>query len=117
MWQFLGTLAISAFGGTLVIHYLKNFLLTEKAALAWDWDGLIERTIITLLIVIDRWLFLIPVIIIVKVVFRLVMIGFFAGLFKTDEPGIVSQKVRLKAELALDLILSPLIAILTGIVF
>lgn len=117
MWQFWGTLAVSAFGGTLLIHYLKNFLLKEKMAFAWDGDGLIERTIITYLVISDRWLFLIPIVIILKIIFRLSLIGFFENLTRINAPGTVSQKVRLKAELAFDLILSPAFAILVGVIF
>ena len=117
MWQLLGTLAVSAFGGTLLIHFLKNFLLTEKGQLAWDWDGIIERALIAYLVAAGSWLFLIPVIILIKVVFRLATIGLIANFLSVEEPGVVSQRVKLKSELALDLIISPLFAILVGVIF
>lgn len=117
MWQLWGTLAVSALGGTFLLHYLKAFLLREKRTFAWDWDGIIERGIITYAIIADRWLYLIPVVILIKIIFRLALIGFFENLTKITEPGTVSQKVRLKAELAFDLILSPAFAVLVGIVF
>jgi hypothetical protein len=115
MWQFFGTLAISAFGGSFLIHYLTNFLLEEKARFAFDWDGVIERGLITYLIASQTLLFLIPVVVALKILARLA--GLSGRLFKTNEPGVVSQKVKLKSELALELIVSPAFAILVGIVF
>ncbi len=113
MWQ----AAASALGGSFVLHYLKNFLLKEKMPFSWDWDGLIERAVITYLLVASRWLYLIPAVVAVKIVLRLILIGFFANLARVNEPGAVYQKVTLKAELALDLLLSPAFAILVGVVF
>jgi hypothetical protein len=118
MWQFWGTLAVSALGGSFVIHYLKNFLLEEKLPFGWDWDGMAERLLITYLITAaQQWLYIIPAVIGLKVVLRLILIGFAGSLFKRSEPGVASQKVTLKAELAFDLILSPAIAILVGVLF
>jgi len=117
MWQFWGTIAVSALGGTFFIHYLKNFILQEKYKFAWDRDGLIERALITALIIFNRWLYLIPVMVLFKIVFRLILIGYFNGWLKSEEPGSASQKVKLKAELAFDLILSPAFAILVGVIF
>ncbi|MDD5594362.1 MAG: hypothetical protein PHG97_06460 [Candidatus Margulisbacteria bacterium] len=117
MWQFLGTLAISAFGGAFLIFYLKNFLLEEKDKFALDWDGMIERLLITYLIFTPGLFWLIPAVIIAKISVRLVALGFFSALLKINEPGIVAQKVKFKAELALELFLSPAFAILVGIVF
>ena len=118
MWQLLGTLAISAFGGTFLLHYLKNFILQETYSFSWDWDGLVERTLITFIIIATHHvLYLIPFIIIAKIIFRLSLIGYLGSLIKISEPGVASQKVRLKADLAFDLLLSPAIAILVGVIF
>jgi hypothetical protein len=117
MWQFWGTLAISAFGGTFLIHYLTNFLLEEKSRFSFDWDGVVERALITFLIINSHYSLFIPVVILIKVLARLVMLGFFAPLAKVEEPGAVPQKVRLKAELALGLVVSPVFALLVGIIF
>lgn len=117
MWQFWGTLAIAAFGGSFLIYYLTNFLLEEKAKFTFDWDGVIERAAVAYLVMTPKYLLLIPAVILLKIAVRLIALGFFASLLKTDEPGVVSQKVKLKAELALELFLSPLFAILVGIIF
>ena len=117
MWQFWSTLSISAIGGTFILHYLKNYLLKEKSRFRWDWDGILERGVITYLVMINNWLYLIPAVIVLKVIYRLALVNYFEKLLRVSEPGTVSQKVRLKGELAFDLILSPAIAILVAIVF
>lgn len=115
MWL---ALIISTFGGTLVIHFLKNFLLGEKKRLTLDLDGLLERLLITYILIESQGLlFLIPIVILLKTIFRLSLIGFFEGLSKTTEPGGVWYKVKLKGELAFDLILSPAWAILMVVIF
>ena len=117
MWQFCGTLAIAAFGGSFLIYYLTNFLLQEKAKFAFDWDGVIERGAVAYLVMTPKFILLIPVVILVKIAVRLIMLGFFSSILRTDEPGGVAQKVARKSELALELLLSPAFAILVGIIF
>jgi hypothetical protein len=118
MWELAGTLCIAAFGGTLLIHYLRNFLLTEKLPLAWDWDGLIERAAIAYLIIAKPdWWYLIPGAILLKLMFRLAGLALTGSISKRPEPGAVYQKVTLKSELALELLLSPAFAILVGVIF
>jgi len=118
MWQLWGTVAISAVGGAVFLHYIKNFTLKEKMPFSWDWDGIVERSAITYLIATaSPQLYLIPIVIAAKAMIRLILIGFTREIVKVNEPGTVSQKVRLKAELAFDLILSPAFAILIGVVF
>jgi hypothetical protein len=118
MWELAGTLAVSAFGGTLVIHYLRNFFLRENLPLAWDWDGLLERAAVTFVInAAPAWIFLLPGIILLKLLVRLAGLSAAGGISKTDEPGAAYQKVLLKAEFALELILSPVFAILVGVIF
>ena len=109
MWQFWGTLAIAAFGGSFLIYYLTNFLLAEKAKFVFDWDGVAERAAIAYLVMTPGLIFLVPVVILIKVVVRLFTLGYL--------PNIAAQKVRLKAELALELFLSPAFALLVGIIF
>ena len=111
-------LILATFGGTLAIHFLKNFLLKEKRRLSLDWDGLLERLAICYIIIAakDLWIF-IPIIIVLKIIIRLLALGFIPGLLRTREPGSVSQKVLIKAELAFDLFLSPLFAIIVGVIF
>jgi hypothetical protein len=117
MWQFGGTLAIAAFGGSFLIYYLTNFLLQEKAKFAFDWDGVIERAAVAYLVMTPKFLFLIPLVILIKIAVRLIALGFFPSLLKSGEPGVVAQKVTLKAELALSLFISPVFAALVGIIF
>ncbi|MBN3032551.1 MAG: hypothetical protein JW873_00455 [Candidatus Saganbacteria bacterium] len=116
MWQFWGTLAIAAFGGSFLIHYLNNFLLQEKAGFAFDWDGVAERALIAACLLKAAPLWWLPLIIMVKIAGRVAALGFLP-LFKAGEPGLVPQKVKTKAELALELCLSPLFALVVGVVF
>ncbi len=109
-------LLLSTLGGSFIIHYLKNFLLKERLKFRPDWDGLLERLCITsLLIALPAYWLLIPLVILIKAVFRIYLLGFLTGIGQTREPGAASQKVLYKAELASDLILSPAFAILVGV--
>jgi len=115
--KFLIALIISTLGGTILLHYLKVFILREKRGFVWDWDGILERGIITYCLVYHSILYLIPLIIFVKTFLRVGLILFLENWIKVNEPGMVYQKVRLKSELAFDLILSPLFSVLVGIIF
>ena len=111
-------LAVATLGGTVTLHFLKNYLLKEKIKLRLDWDGIIERSLIVFIILAAPQLgLLLPFIIIFRTIYRLILLGPSLSLFQTEEPGIVSQKVLLKAELAFDLLLSPAFAILIGVIF
>ncbi len=109
MWQFWGTLAIAAFGGSYLIYYLTNFLLEEKAKFYFDWDGVAERALIAYLVMTPGRLYFIPLVVLAKIAVRLFTLGYL--------PDISAQKVKLKSELALELFLSPLFAIVIGLVF
>ncbi len=109
MWQFWGTLAIAAFGGSFLIYYLTNFLLEEKAKFSFDWDGVAERALIAYLVMTPGWLYLIPLVVVAKIAVRLFSLRYL--------PEIAAQRVKLKSELALELFLSPLFAIVIGLVF
>lgn len=111
-------LLISTFGGTILLHYLKNFLLKEKLKFHLDWDGLLERLCITYIILnaINLWFF-IPLIILAKLLLRLYLLKSVAGITQSEEPGIAAQKVLYKSELAFDLFVSPAFAILIGTLF
>ena len=119
MLRVITTLLLSTLGGTYLLHYLKNFFLEEKINLHWDGEGLIERLLITYIIImsVPSTLFLIPLIILLKLLWRLWLLGKSAGAISRSEPGIAAQKVLYKAELAFDLIASPALAILVGVIF
>jgi hypothetical protein len=118
MWELAGTLCVAAFGGTMLIHYLRDLLLTEKLPLAWDWDGLLERAAIAyLLIALPSYWYLVPAVILAKLLVRLIGLAVSGNISKVNEPGAAYQKVTLKAELAFELIASPFFAILVGIIF
>ncbi len=118
MLRLILAILFAALGGTLLLHYLKNFCLKEKVKLHLDWDGVLERFFITgiALKAPDMWP-IILLIITIRVLYRIFFLDFCPALFQRPEPGIAAQKVRLKAELAFDLIVSPAFAILVGVVF
>lgn len=118
MLRVIVILLLSTLGGTYILHYLKNFFLEEKARLRLDTDGLIERLLITYIIIgISHSVVLIVLIILLKALLRLFLLGKSTGAITRREPGAVSQKVLYKAELAFDLITSPAFAILVGVIF
>ena len=47
MLRLILAILFAALGGTLLLHYLKNFCLKEKVKLHLDWDGVLERIFIT----------------------------------------------------------------------
>lgn len=111
-------LVLATFGGTFLLHFLKNFLLKEKTSFHLDWDGLLERLCLTYIVMAaaNLWIF-IPIIIALKIIFRLTLLGFVPGINQSNEAGASIQKVRLKASLGFDLLLSPAFAILVGVIF
>ena len=99
-------------------NYLKNFFLKEWGKIHLDWDGLIERLCLTYIIVEAPVLgILIPFIILIKIFYRILILGFIPSISQTSEPGAASQKVLLKAEMTFDFIVSPAFAILVGVIF
>ena len=60
---------------------------------------------------------LIPIIIILKLGYRLFQLGSKLTISTSDEPGNAWQKVLFKAELSFDLFLSPAWAIMIGVIF
>jgi hypothetical protein len=111
-------LLFASIGGTFILHYLKNFLLKEKIKFYFDWDGILERLCIAYIILeTPQFWLLIPLIILVKLLMRIYLLKSIAGLTQTSEPGIASQKVLYKAELAFDTFASPAFAILVGVIF
>lgn len=109
-------LLFSTFGGSLLLQFLRGFLLKEPFRFRLDWDGLLERLCLTYIILAapQFWLF-IPIIILIKTVSHLYSIGYLKNIAESREPGAVSQKVLFKSELAFDLLASPAFAILVGV--
>ena len=109
-------LLFSTFGGSLLLQFLRGFLLKEPLRFRPDWDGLLERLCLTYIIIAapQFWLF-IPLIILIKAAFRFYSIGYLKNIAESREPGAVSQKVLFKSELAFDLLASPAFAIIVGV--
>jgi hypothetical protein len=62
------------------------------------------------------FLLAIPVVVAIKVGYCLFGLSAWSSMLAREEPGIACQKVKLKSSLAVDLIASPLFAILIGVV-
>ena len=118
MARLILVLLFSTFGGTVIIHFLKNLFLKENIKLFLDWDALIERICLTFIVyaAINLWP-LIPLIIAAKAFYRFYRLNVSAGIGQTQEPGVSPQKVFLKSELAFDLLASPAFALLVGVLF
>ena len=118
MARLILALFLSSLGGTVVLHYLKNFLPQEKIKFRLDFDGLLERLAITpiLLSLPSPWIFIV-VVIALKSAYRFWILGTSPPTTQSHEPGNAPQKVLLKSELAFDLLSSPAFAILIGVAF
>lgn len=109
---------IAAFGGEFIIFYLKKLLVGTNVSFAFDLSGIIERTALILLIFVGSYyIFFIPIIVIVRALF---MIGksqlrALSYIIKREEPAVQFQKIRIKSELAVTLLASPLLGIIFGI--
>ncbi len=108
MWP---RLVLATIGVSLFLSLLYN-LLGLRRGLRFDWDGLIERTLI---VIVFSWggvfYWLIPILIIIHSIYYFNVRGDLWFL-KSAEPAAEFQKVRYKTEIILDIILGPLISIL-----
>ena len=108
----------AVFGGDIIIFYLKKLLVDPKAAFTIDLSGIVERVALILVIAAGSfYIFLIPVIIIIRALFLVGKGGLkvFSDIINREEPAVQFQKVRIKSELAVTLLASPTLGILFGI--
>jgi len=100
------------------MFYLKRLLVSSTVKYSPDMSGMIERTAILLAVIAGGyWMLLIPAIVLIRAVFVLGEGSFrnISDIIKREEPAIEFQKIRLKSELGLSLLASPLLGILFGI--
>lgn len=110
------SLLISVFGGTFLLYFLKKSLVDEKLAFSFDLSGMLERFFITLLFFGPTPLILLlPLIVGIKA-FHILQLKKLSSLVRREEPSLSYQKVKIKSLLGIDLLLSPLLAILVGMV-
>lgn len=109
-------LVLSSIGGNVLLHLIKRNFTDSQDKLTADPVGSIERAIITTLFVLGgNWLYLILPVILVKAGFYIRGLSSLSDIFSRNEPSLAYQKVRVKASLAVDLILSPALAVFIGI--
>ena len=116
--KFILAVVFAAIGGDFMIFLLKKILISPKFRFSVDISGIIERIILILLIDVGgTYLFLLPVVISIRALFVLEKGNFikFADILKREEPAVEFQKIRLKSEISLSLVLSPFLGILLGI--
>jgi len=104
-------LILATLGVSIFLSLLKNFLDLRKG---WhlDWDGICERALIVLIFWPGGLFFiLLPINILFRIFFYLNLHGHLE-ILRINEPGALFQKVRIKSELLVDLLGSPLSAIL-----
>jgi hypothetical protein len=110
---------LAAFGGEIIIFYLKKLLVNPNVIFTADFGGVIERAALIFAIVSGGYfVFLMPFIVLCRAFFLMgegVMRGF-SDIIKREEPAIQFQKIRLKSELAVSLLASPAIGIIFGII-
>jgi len=104
-------LILATLGVSIFLSLLKNFLALEKG---WrlDGDGICERALIVLIFWQGGVVFiLLPIVILFRIFFYL-NLHRHLDIIKINEPGALFQKIKIKSELLVDLLGSPLSAIL-----
>ncbi len=114
---YVGALLISALVGSLLLFFLKKFLVEASTKFKSDILGVIERPAITLLVALGRpYVYLIIIVITIKNVIYLSRLSRSLALLSRGEASLAYQKVKFKEILAIDLIVGPLFAVLVGII-
>lgn len=111
-------LIFAAFGGEIIIFYLKKIFVNPKSGFSFDPSGMIERSLILILIIAGgSFILVIPIIVALRAICILGKGSFknISDILIRKEPALEFQKIRLKSELGLSLIASPAIGILFGI--
>ena len=109
---------VASFGGEALTYLIKWLLLSEKPRYSFDLSGAIERPAILIAIMAGGYFYcVIPFIIAARAIFAAGNGTFrkIACLISREEPAIEFQKIRLKSELSLDLLSSPALGILFGL--
>ena len=116
---FYSGIIISAAAGVPILYLIKKFVLEEKTHFKFDWDGIVERAAITALILTKTYFILfIPLITALRAFYYVSMASGFKespDIFGRSESALAYQKVKLKSTLGIDLIGSPLTAIVIGL--
>ena len=109
---------LASFGGEIIIFLLKKLLISPKSRFSFEISGMLERAVLIPVIISDGpFLLLAPVIIIIRavvVLWNANLIGL-ANILKREEPAVEFQRIRLKSELSLSLLLSPFLGIIFGL--
>ena len=109
-------LLISAPLGSFILYFAKKQYVDESIKPQLDAEGILERSAITILVILGSYsLILIPMVILMKAAYYLIKLKALRSIFIREEPGMISQKVKIKGALAIDLIGSPAYAVIVGL--
>ena len=98
------------------MFYIKKQFVDGSIKYHLDMDGSLERGLVTLCAALGSYyLILIPIIILAKAAYHVLMLKGLENIFTREEPGMASQKVKIKGDLAVDLIGSPILAVFVGL--
>ena len=115
--KYIIALIISTGGGSLLIFLIKKNFTDASIKYTFDPLGILERLIITVFVPMGSFFLLaIPVVVAIKVGYYLFGLSAWSSMFAREEPAITYQKVKFKGSLAVELIGSPLFAILIGVI-
>jgi|GEM_PF-370363 len=119
VFVYLTGLTASTYGSSFVLYYIKTTFIDKQIFYRRDKDGMIERGIVFSLLLLPWQLFLlIPVIVGIRILYYLNFTSHFkewVDIIKRIEPSVEYQKVKLKSYLTVDLVGSPVLAVLIGI--
>ena len=103
--------ALITFGVSVFLYLLKYILNFSRK---WDWDGFIERFFIGIVFLSNRFVVpIIALIIVIRIVYYIYRSLAYISVFRGE--GLEFQKIQFKEEMLLDIILSPLLAIIISI--
>ncbi len=112
-------LALAAVGGEFIVSWTKKLLLGPSSRHILDISGAVERMLLVMLIYAGgQYVLLVPFIIVIR--WLMVISGMnakkFADIIKRMEPAVEFQKIRLKSEMTINLLASPVMGVLFGII-
>lgn len=108
---------LASFGGELALHWLKNLLVETNPKFSLEISGIIERSLIIIVMFISGpILFLLPLIILIRASYAIISshLEKYSGIIDKNEPAMLFQRVKIKQEIIVSIVASPLTALLIG---
>jgi hypothetical protein len=115
---FFAVLLLASLGGEFLVFLLKKLLVDQRTSFTFDLSGIVERmALVTAIAAGGLFLIFIPVIILARAFFILEQKELikYSGILNIKEPAIEFQKIKLKSDLVITLLSSPLIGAAFGV--